>query len=283
MIDLTALPAPAVVEPLDFETILAAARADLLRRYPECADTIALESEPLTKLLEAFAYRELLYRARVNDAARAHLLAYATGGDLDHLAALFGVFRQSGPPPESDDRLRQRLQLRIAALAGQGTREHYEYHALTACPDARAARASQPYPGAVHVALWVAEGADADAATQAVAAALDADTVRIVGVVVTVGAARARSIDISARVWRTASALPTLLDALTQRIGAAFAERAALGAPVARSWITTLLHADGVAAVEFTGDATPPATVTLAADEYPVLGSVALEDMGVFA
>ena len=66
--DLTQLPPPEVVETLDFETILQVHRADLLARYPEAAAVIDLESEPLNKLLQAHAYRELLYRQRVNEA-----------------------------------------------------------------------------------------------------------------------------------------------------------------------------------------------------------------------
>ena len=99
--DLTQLPAPTVVEALDFETILASHRADLIARYPAAADVIALESEPLAKLLEAHALRELIYRQRVNDAARAYLLAYATGSDLDHKGAFYGVPRLPG---ETDGR-----------------------------------------------------------------------------------------------------------------------------------------------------------------------------------
>ena len=115
ILDTSALPSPAVVELLDFEAIVADIKADLLARYPEAATVLDLESEPLVKLLESFAFRELLFRARVNDAARAHLLAFATGADLDHLGALFGVSRMTG---ETDDRLRVRIQLRIAAIAG---------------------------------------------------------------------------------------------------------------------------------------------------------------------
>ena len=96
MTDLATLPAPQIIEPLDFEQILADLKADILDRAPELAEVLALESDPIVKLLEACAYRELLYRARVNDAARAHLLAFATGGDLDHLAAQYGVTRQDG-------------------------------------------------------------------------------------------------------------------------------------------------------------------------------------------
>ncbi len=276
ILDTNALPAPAVVELLDFEAIVAEIKADLLERYPEAATVLDLESEPLVKLLESFAFRELLFRARVNDAARAHLLAFATGADLDHLGALFGISRMAG---ENDDRLRLRIQLRIAALAGQGTREHYEMVAMTASANVRAAYAIQPRPGYVHVVLWLqAESAQTPVD---VAAALNADNARMLGVEVTVGTATPHPVNIQARIWRTANASPDLLAKLQQRLATAFAERAALGRSVARSWITTLLHADGVAAVDFVGNDAPPATTTLFNDQFPTLGTVQLIDAGV--
>ncbi|NUV25651.1 hypothetical protein MS6204_04603 [Escherichia coli] len=45
--------------------------------------TLELESEPATKLLQENAYRELLLRQRINEAAQAVMVAYAMGGDLD--------------------------------------------------------------------------------------------------------------------------------------------------------------------------------------------------------
>ena len=166
--DLTQLPPPEVVETLDFETILQVHRADLLARYPEAAAVIDLESEPLNKLLQAHAYRELLYRQRVNEAARAHLLAFATGADLDHKAAFYGLTRLAG---ESDERLRARVQLRIKSLAGNGTREAYELTAMTASQNVRDARATQPFPGRVHLLLWCHDAAQAEATLATVLAA----------------------------------------------------------------------------------------------------------------
>lgn len=272
----SAFPAPSVVETLDFEAILAEMKADVLQRYPEAAEVLALESEPLVKLMEAFAYRELLYRARVNDAARAHLLAYATGTDLDHIAAMFGLTRQSG---ESDDRLRLRVQLRIAALAAQGTKEHYELVAMSASLNVRAAFATQQAPGHVHVVVWLH---DLSLGTTAqVIEALNAENARMLGVVVTVGVATPRPIHVHAKIWRTTSASPQLLEQLRTLLAVNLSATAALGRGVARSWITTLLHVDGVAAVEYVGETAPSATTVLTADEYPVLGDVQLVDMGV--
>lgn len=76
VIDLSQLPAPYVVEMLDYETILAERKAVLVSLYPEAqqgaiARTLSLESEPLVKYLQENAYREIIWRQRVNEAAQA--------------------------------------------------------------------------------------------------------------------------------------------------------------------------------------------------------------------
>lgn len=75
-IDLSQLPAPNVVEVLDYESVLSERKTTLLSLCDESqrdavARTLQLESEPLTKLLEESAYREIIWRQRVNEAARA--------------------------------------------------------------------------------------------------------------------------------------------------------------------------------------------------------------------
>lgn len=46
--------------------------------------------------MEVCAYRELLLRQRINQAAKSNLLAFATGTDLDNLGALYDVERKEG-------------------------------------------------------------------------------------------------------------------------------------------------------------------------------------------
>ena len=124
MIDLTKLPAPDVVERLDYEEILAQLVADYQARWPEFSAFV--ESEPALKLLDAFAYREMLVRARVNDGARAVMLAHAEAADLDNLAVAFGVARLPG---EADDALRQRVVRSLGAHNTAGSQAGYEYWA----------------------------------------------------------------------------------------------------------------------------------------------------------
>ena len=88
-ISLDALPRPAIVEALDVEALIAARTAQLIALYPDCAAVLALESEPLTKLVEAGAYRELMLRQRYNEEALAVTLAFALGLDLDHIGLTY--------------------------------------------------------------------------------------------------------------------------------------------------------------------------------------------------
>lgn len=147
IIDLNQLPAPDVVEELDFETILAERKATLISLYPEdqqeaVARTLTLESEPLVKLLEENAYRELLWRQRVNEAARAVMLACAAGNDLDVIGANYNTTRltitpadDSTIPPtpavmESDTDYRLRIQQAFEGLSVAGSVGAYQYHGV---------------------------------------------------------------------------------------------------------------------------------------------------------
>ncbi|SLU87569.1 Baseplate assembly protein J [Klebsiella variicola] len=84
VIDLSQLPAPDVVEKLDFETILAERKATLISLYPEdeqeaVTRTLTLESEPLVKYLEENTYREVILRQRIPAAFEGMSVAGPTG------------------------------------------------------------------------------------------------------------------------------------------------------------------------------------------------------------
>ncbi|SPO59718.1 baseplate J/gp47 family protein [Pseudomonas inefficax] len=142
MIDLSLLPPPDVVETLEFETLYQEVLG-IFRAHMGDQWTALLESDPVVKLMEVMAYRELMVRARVNAAAKASLLAYAKGADLDNRAADYGVqrltIRAADPdavPPvaavmESDVALRYRTRLSLEALSVAGSSGAYEYHALS--------------------------------------------------------------------------------------------------------------------------------------------------------
>ena len=169
----------------------------------------------------------------------------------------------------------------MAALGAQGTREHYEFHALTASAQVRAVRANQSAPGKVLVMLWVMDPAQAQAARTVVDTSLNADNARMLGVDLTVAVAAARPIHITARISRTRTAPASLLAQLQTRLVAAFEGMRTMEGTVARSYITTLLHVEGVAAVDYP-DATAPQSITvIEAGQFPALGTVQLIDAGV--
>ena len=162
-IDLAKLPSPEVVEQLDYEEILAAMLADLRAR--DKYFTALVESDPAYKILEVAAYRETLLRARINDASRAVMLAYARGNDLENLAAFFGVERQlvdpgnsEAIPPipptyEDDNRLRKRVQLSLEGHSTAGPIGSYVFHSLAASARVKDVDVASPTPGEVVVTV----------------------------------------------------------------------------------------------------------------------------------
>jgi phage-related baseplate assembly protein len=166
VIDLTRLPPPQIVEPLDYEAVLAALKADLTARDATLAPVLALESEPLTKLLEVAAWRETVLRARINDTARAVMLPWATGADLDNLAARYDIARLPG---EDDDRLRARVLIGYHALSAAGSAQSWMLRALSVSTDIRQVDVWADRPGRVKVSLLarVQDDAAAMSATEA--------------------------------------------------------------------------------------------------------------------
>ncbi|MFZ6640793.1 baseplate assembly protein [Undibacterium sp. TC4M20W] len=278
MIDLSKLPPPTVIEELDFEALVTVHKQDLLQRHPSAANVLALPSEPLVKQIEAFAYREMILRGRVNDAARANLLAFATGTDLDHKGAFYNLARLPG---EADDRYRNRIQLRIAALAGNGTTEQYRLLALSASANARDANVTSTTPGSINVVLWLIDASQAQATSAAVLAAMNTPNARPLGVHVTVAVARPVVLNITATLWREASAPADIVTKITASFMASLATYASLGRSVPQSWVTAQLQQQGISRVEFPFAGQPASNTVLAADEYAIAGAITLTDGGV--
>lgn len=128
-IDFARLPPPKVIEEVNFEVALDRYKAQVLAKKPELAAALALEQSPTNVILEAEAFGEVILRERVNSAARAVMLPFATGSDLDNLAALYEVERLDG---ESDASLRRRTQLAPEAFNTAGSEGAYMFQALTA-------------------------------------------------------------------------------------------------------------------------------------------------------
>ncbi len=253
-IDFTQLPAPDVVEALDYESILAAILSDLGVRYP--AFDALVESDPAYKLLEVYAYRELLLRQRINDAALAVMLPYAKGADLDNLAALLGVQRLTD---ETDDRLRARAHMAPETFSIAGPRLAYRYHAMSASSAIRDAAVLSVEPGWVRIVVLAepssshVNGVPSAALLSAVESAVSADDVRPLCDQVQVVAADVLTYQVSATLHMLSGpghelAVSTATTAVSDYVLARFA----LGRAVTRTGLIAALHAPGVERVTLT-------------------------------
>lgn len=268
MLDLSALPAPQVLEALDFEALYQGKLATF-RRYMGDNWTANLESDPVTKQLELSAYGDMLLRARVNDAAKALLLAHAQGTDLDQLAANVNLQRlviQAGDPQavppvaqvkEADDALRERVQLAYEGLTTAGPRNSYILHARNASARVADAEAESPSPACVTVTVLSLEG-DGAAAPEllaTVAAALNDEDVRPLGDRVTVNSAQILPYRIDAVLYMKGPGPESdaALAEAERKLAAWVNPRRRLGIEVARSAIDAQLHVAGVARVELRG------------------------------
>lgn len=262
-IDLARLPAPTVLEPLAFEQLLEQLTEEFKKRYPQF--TATLESEPVMKLLQVFAYRELLLRARINDGAKAVMLAYAQGSDLDHIAANVGVFRQcldpgdlDALPPraavyESDVSLRERTQLAPEGWATTGCVAAYIVHARGAHPQVKDVSVYSPEPGIVQVTILsnVGHGAASDDIINVVYNALNHDEVRPLTDCVQVQSADIVTFELKAElVLYTGPSATVVLQEAQQRLETYLAQSHKLHRRVNRSGIFAALHGEGVERVD---------------------------------
>jgi phage-related baseplate assembly protein len=260
-IDLSTVPAPNVVEALSYETIFAAMLADLQAR--DTAFTALVESDPAYKILEVAAYRELLIRQRVNDGARAVMLTYATGSDLENLSALFGVTRKTldegdatALPPipptfETDAALRYRTQLALEGLSTAGPIGAYQFHALSVdgVKDAGIQGPPDTDPGEVLVTILSATGSGTAGSPliAAVDAALNAEDVRPLTDQVTVQSATIVSYEVIATLYIPTGPDPTAVQTAALASVQAYVEsRHRVGLDVRLSGLYAALHVGGV-------------------------------------
>lgn len=267
-VDLSQLPVPQVLESLDFEGVYGE-ELQRFRQYMGDKWDALLESDPITKLLELGAYRRMQNRARVNDAAKALMLAYARGADLDQLAANVNLQRLvvqaedlNAVPPvervlEADDALRERVQLVYEGLTTAGPRNSYILHARNASGRVADATAESPAPAEVVVTVLDLEGTGLapPELLETVRAHLSDDDVRPVADRLTVQAAEILPYRVEALLYKagTGPENEAILAACKARLQAWVNPRRRLGLEVSRSGIDAQLHIDGVSRVELVG------------------------------
>lgn len=134
--DLAQLPAPKIVETLNYEEIVSSCKEDLQavldQDYPALGVQVRElpESDPLSKILEILSYRELHMRQRINETTRDCLLSSATGDGMQNLASWL-IGRQDELP----EVMRRRVLEEFDAYHTAGTPAAYRHFAAAVAPD----------------------------------------------------------------------------------------------------------------------------------------------------
>ncbi len=243
-IDLSRLPAPTLVEQLSYDAIVDQLVASLRALLPDFDALV--ESDPAMKQLLVFAYRELLLRKAFDDQARQLFVAYATGANLDHLAALVGVARLND---EADDALRQRTVLGPEGFSVAGPELAYVFHATSADPAVLDASAISSAPGEVRVTVLArdGDGTAPPALLEIVRARVNAREVRPLGDLVTVASADIRRFAIDATIHTfTGPDRQLVLTAARAQLDAYLLDCRRLGRDVTMSCLYAALTVPGV-------------------------------------
>ncbi len=270
--DLATLPKPQVIKELDYEAIVSRQNtvfqttwASVRAANPDLPtyDVEMLETDPAVIGNQSESARELLLRADINDAVRATLLAFATGGDLEHLAAFYDVERMDG---ELDDRLKTRIVLAIQGRSTGGPPARYRYVAMTA--DIRVESAIAYRDGRspiIHVAIF---STDPDGVASAellaiVDAALQADDVCLVNDTIIVSTAVRTTVNIAADIWLMPDADQDTIARAALALRTAWGAEQKLGRSLVKTWWEAKLSIAGVYKIEGTSpmvDVVPPSS-----------------------
>lgn len=287
-INLSEYPAPEVLEGIDYETIFGEIKEHFISRFPLDEITaaekgiptqakvrllLAVEGNLVVKALEAYAYHATQMRARVNDAAKSTMLAYATGNNLENLGAFYGVQRKviieadaTASPPvdrvvETDTDLRARIVMATDGFSTAGPVGAYKFHALSADADVKDVAISSPSPGQVLVTVLshTGSGNPPQATLDAVLAVLNSEDVRPLTDQVLMQAATVTEYQIVADIWCYGSADSAVVQQAAHDAVTKYADDMhRLGYDVTDSGMKRALHQPGVQRVDITS---PAATI----------------------
>lgn len=261
---------PTLIQPLDYEVILNDRKERFISLFEiseqeHWRNVLGRESDPITKLLQENAYLELLYRNKCNADARALLIAYAVGSDLDHLALTeYGLVRlivtpadNSVVPPspaiyESDERLKERCLLQYDGMNTAGSSNAYKFFTLTADGrvDGVKVHSDIDHPYLLDIVISQVDSENGQASQELidiVQNALDPDHVRPICDRPTVKSSIPQPYQLSARLFVGKNAKDSLLlEAAQLRIQSYIQKTRKEGQSIRLSALYAALHVDGI-------------------------------------
>ncbi len=296
-INLANIPAPDVIEEIDYESIVDELKQMLNAEVPLLFDKdgkpqilkatlvelptgekvwqipqsesagllyLHLESDTTTRQITIFAYREMILRSRINDAARATMLHYSHGADLDNLAVFHKLERLVITPEdnlanpvvpavmESDADFLRRILLSPDRYTTAGSEDSYLFHALTADGKVKDTSYNSPNPTESDVYVLSHEGnGEPDATLLAtVESALNDKYVRPNSELVRVHPATIvnYSVDATLTVYPGIDS-QAVLDAAQDKLNVFIDENHKLGRDITESGLHAALHVEGVMSV----------------------------------
>jgi phage-related baseplate assembly protein len=214
----------------------------------------------------------LLLRQRINQAARANLLAFAAGTDLDNLALFYGISRRID---ETDEELRARIHSKIVGWSSAGSREAYKFHALNSDSRVKEANADSPEPGLVRISVLSKEdgGVVSQDLLETVTNYMSREDIRMLTDTVEVVPCGLIEVNVKAKIILMSSTPPEILNTIKSSFILAFSKIAGLGVSISRSWIISNLFVNGVKDVELQS---PAVDVLVTEIECPKLGILEL-------
>ncbi|WP_353283059.1 baseplate J/gp47 family protein [Wolbachia endosymbiont (group A) of Pogonocherus hispidulus] len=239
---------PNIIEPLNFEEIFSRMKEELVKR--DASFTALVESDPATKILEIAAWRELLLRERINEAAKGNLLKFARGKELDDLAEFYGVEREK-EKEEKDERFRERIKAKIVGWSTGGSKEHYRFQALSADRRVKDALVESRVPGGVEISILSTElstnGIGSEELLDIVKKRVTRDDIRVLTDTITVVGCNIIEINIHSKI---SIKRPDIIETVKKKFIEKFESAKSLGWSVTRSWIIANLFIEGVENVE---------------------------------
>lgn len=284
------LPNPQVFFDVNYEAELEALKDDFIARAPEY-EGLLFESDPIVKMLEVAAYKVVELKNNANEKYKQMMLKFATGNNLENIAANTGVTRlvihegdpNANPPIpptlESDDDLRERAFNAPERFTVAGPSGAYEQLAKDA--DGRVKDAvclpHTPEAGSVTIVITSRTGSVDESLKTSVDDYLSADERRPVNDKVIVSAARAKAVTIALGItYYTNSDFAKVNREIRTAFNALFESRK-IGEPMTLNEIHHVARVNGVQNVKIT---TPSTDISAERDQYLTLKELKITELG---